>query len=161
MVIRSVSCSISNIINTIIIRFSPFFSILQGWMPESDGNPMTESDKFLWDRVRIDLGTTKMFENISLYGVRQVIWSLSLSGTHLCNLISENSPLYLINTPLSQNFRALYLINVFLIVSTINLIIFDKTLKNHVLMTDVDKIQISEILRKGGIYKVQRWVFGK
>ena len=46
-------------------------SQVQAWMPESDGNPMAESDtvrqlKFLKTRVR------------------QVIWSMSLSGIHIC-----------------------------------------------------------------------------
>ena len=66
-------------------------------MPESDGNPMAESDnfflplcdKFFWGRVIIDLGTIIVPNTVRQLKflkmrVRQVIWSMSLSGIHTC-----------------------------------------------------------------------------
>ena len=57
-------------------------------MPESDGNPMAESDKFFWGRVIIDLGTIIVPNTVQQFKffktrVRQVTWSMSLSGIHI------------------------------------------------------------------------------
>ena len=66
-------------------------------MPESDGNPMAESDKFffalvrqvLWGRVIIDSGTIIVPNTVRQIKflktrVRQVRWSMSLPSTHTC-----------------------------------------------------------------------------
>ena len=68
-------------------------------MPESDGNPMAESDKFFlplcdkffWGRVIIDLGTIIVPNTVRQLKflktrVRQVIWAVSLSGIHTCRV---------------------------------------------------------------------------
>ena len=70
-------------------------------MPESDGNPMAESDKFFlplcdkffWGRVIIDLGTIIVPNTVRQIKflktrVRQVVWSMSLSGIHTCTFFS-------------------------------------------------------------------------